>query len=85
MKLSVDFNVEMQSLFTQTKPSQTHTPTQTQQPLRYQTPRHKPNLEYRCQDLALKENQKHCEINLFFLPIRHSPVDLQTHLPHLEK
>ena len=37
LKLSVDVNVEIQFIFTQTKPSQTH----------------------RCQDLALKENQKH--------------------------
>ena len=59
LKLSVDFNVEIQFVFTRTKPLQTHTPTQTQQPLPCQTPRSKPNLEIRCQDLALKENQKH--------------------------
>ena len=59
LKLNVDVNVEIQFVFTQTKSSQTHTPTQTQQPLRCQIPCSKPNLEIRCQYLALKENQKH--------------------------
>ena len=70
------FGPKKPAIHTQTKPPHTHTPTQTQRPLRCPTPRWKPNLEYQCQDSALKENQKAGIIFFFFLPVRHSLVDL---------
>ena len=51
-----------------TKPPQTHAHTQTQPLLSYQNPHRKPNLQYQCQDLALKENKSY-EKSIGFLPL----------------